>query len=177
MRRRQHLEIFFFFENCQIFVTYLFKNRADNRTPLITPTVSRIYAFCGIFRVFEIIFQFSIAQQTVCVVVMRIRKNAHDARVVPAPTGSSGLKSREQRPVPIKNTHAVSSQYNKPIAVYLFSMATPATPRLVPSIHRSPFHFRPRSSLSVTLSVTAFTLKACTRYIEGHYVKGNRCIK
>lgn len=41
---------------------------------------------------------------------------------------------REQRPGPIKNTHAVSSQYNKLIAVYLFSMATPTTLRRDPSI-------------------------------------------
>lgn len=40
----------------------------------------------------------------------------------------------EQRPGPIKNTHAVSSQYNKLIAVYLFSMATPTTLRRDPSI-------------------------------------------
>lgn len=92
-----------------------------------------------------------------------------------------GLKSRngEQRPGPIKNTHAVSSQYNKLIAVYLFSMATPTTLRRDPSIGDPSLDLLSTHTHSYfpSLFLTAFTLKACTRYIEGHYVKGNRCIK
>lgn len=53
------------------------------------------------------------------------------------PYGTRGVQC-PQGPIYIKHTHAVSSsQYNKLILVYLFSMATPTTLRRDPSIRSS----------------------------------------